>query len=219
MLAVLALVVPLGLGGAVSPVMLSEQTVLLAGPGGRRASLGYAAGVIGTLLVVVGAIVLFGRAISLPTEPRLDASLDMVIGAVLLAVAAVVVALGRRNSAQHPHRERPRVGGWAALPFGVFSMATNFTTLALVVPAAKEISSTAGDLADRLVLVVVLVGLASIPAWAPIALTRAAPVAGEQALTAIGDCTERYGRQAAVALLVLAALFFLARGTARIIDG
>jgi len=190
-LAALALVLPLGLGGAISPVMLTEQTVLLAGAGGIRAGTFYAVGVLGTLLVIVGAIVLFGQAISLPTEPRLDASLDLVVGGVLLAVAAVVAALGRRRPSQSAHHEHRSLTGGAALPFGVFSMATNFTTLALVVPAAKEISSTEGALPGRLVLIVLLVALAGIPAWAPVVLTRAAPVAGHRVLTAVGDWTER----------------------------
>jgi hypothetical protein len=86
-LAVLAVVIPLGLGGAVSPVMLTEQTVLLAGPAGGRAGVGYAAGVVLTTFVIVVAIVLFGRAISLPTEPHLDATLDLVLGLVLVNVA------------------------------------------------------------------------------------------------------------------------------------
>jgi len=51
-LAALALVLPLGLGGAISPVMLTEQTVLLAGAGGIRAGTFYAVGVLGTLLVI-----------------------------------------------------------------------------------------------------------------------------------------------------------------------
>ena len=58
MLAALAVVIPLGLGGAVSPVMLTEQTVLLAGPDGRRAGVRYAAGVVLTTFVIVVAIVL-----------------------------------------------------------------------------------------------------------------------------------------------------------------
>jgi hypothetical protein len=79
-LAALAVVIPLGLGGAVSPVMLTEQTVLLAGPDGGRAGVRYAGGVVLTTFVIVVALVLFGRAISLPTEPHLDASLDLVVG-------------------------------------------------------------------------------------------------------------------------------------------
>ena len=80
MLAALAVVIPLGLGGAVSPVILTAQTVLLAGPDGGRAGVRYAAGVVLTTLVIVVAIVLFGRVVSLPTRPHLDATLDVVLG-------------------------------------------------------------------------------------------------------------------------------------------
>jgi len=212
-LAALAVVLPLGLGGAVSPVMLTEQTVLLAGPGGPRAATRYALGVLGTLLVIVGALVLFGRAISLPTEPQLDASLDLVVGAALLAVAAFVVVLRRRRRpAPAAHHDHAALTSRAALPFGVFSMATNFTTLALLVPAAKEISSSESSPAARLVLVVLLVALAGIPAWAPVALTRAAPDAGGRVLEAAGSWIDRHGHAVVVTLLSGAGLFFLARG-------
>jgi hypothetical protein len=94
-LAALAVVIPLGLGGAVSPVMLTEQTVLLAGPDGGRAGVRYAAGVVLTTFVIVVAIVLFGRAISLPTKPHLDATLDLVLGVVLVTVSVLAFVLGR----------------------------------------------------------------------------------------------------------------------------
>src|SRR4249919_1312962 len=47
----LLVLVPLGLAAGVSPVMLTEQTVLLAGPGGTRTGWAYAAG---TATVLVG---------------------------------------------------------------------------------------------------------------------------------------------------------------------
>ena len=58
--------------------MLTEQTVLLTGPEGGRAGVRYAAGVGLTTVVIVVAVVLFGHALSLPTEPHLDATLDLV---------------------------------------------------------------------------------------------------------------------------------------------
>ena len=145
-LAALAVVIPLGLGGAVSPVMLTEQTVLLAGPDGGRAGVRYAAGVVLTTLVIVVAIMLFGRAISLPTEPHLDATLDLVLGLVLVNVAVLVLVSGRRRGGSPSRKgddDRGASGARqarAAFAFGVFAMATNVTTLALIAPAAKEIS-------------------------------------------------------------------------------
>jgi len=210
--AALALVLPLALGGALSPVMLTEQTVLLAGPGGAAAAVRYAAGVIVTLLAIVLALLLFGRAISLPTAPHLDASLDVVLGVGLLLAAALVHRLGNRPPRTH-HRSDLRE---AAFPFGVVSMATNVTTIALVTPAAKAISVADTDVVGRAILVVVLVGIASVPAWGPVALTRLAPGPGERLLAALGAFVQRRGRDVAVALLAVAGLLLLGRGVIRL---
>jgi threonine/homoserine/homoserine lactone efflux protein len=220
-LATLAVVIPLGLAGAVSPVMLTEQTVLLAGRDGARAGVRYAAGVVLTTFVIVVAIVLFGRAIALPTEPHLDATLDVAVGLVLVSVAVLVS--GRRTGAS-PSRadgDDRNVSGSrhsrAAFAFGVFSMATNVTTLALIAPAAKEISRADVELAGEAVLVLVLIGLASIPAWVPLALTRVAPGPGQRALAVVRDQIARRGRGFTVGLLSAAGLFFIARGLVRLL--
>jgi predicted metal-binding membrane protein len=223
MFAALALVFPLGLGGAVSPVMLTEQTVLLAGPGGVRAGTRFALGAIIALTLIVIAVVLFGRAISLPTEPQLDATLDLILGVILLVAAIVVFALGRRRRgpgarvSEHGRRADVSRRDRAALPFGVFAMATNFTTLALIVPAAKEVSSAGVDVAGRMVLVVLLVVLASTPAWAPVVLTLLAPGTSQRALTALGEQITRHGRAASVVLLGAAGLFLAGRGILRLL--
>jgi len=223
-LAALGLVIPLGLAGAVSPVMLTEQTVLLAGPDGDRAGLRFAAGVVLVLLIVVSTVMLFGRAISLPTEPRLDASLDLVLGLLLLSVAVLVHALGRRRGARSKRRksadrEDPSISrrAQAAFPFGAFSMATNFTTLALMVPAAKEISTADVGIAGRTVLLLVLVGLAATPAWLPVALSRVAPDPGRRMFAALQTLIDRHGRTAIVVLLGTGGLFFVGRGAIRLL--
>ena len=218
MLAALAVIIPLGLGGAVSPVMLTEQTVLLAGPDGGSAGVRYAAGVVLTTLVIVVGIVLFGRAISLPTEPHLDATLDLVVGLVLVNVAVLVLVSGRRRSGSPSRKggdDRSADGSRqarAAFAFGVFAMATNFTTLALIAPAAKEISRTDAEIAAATVLVLVLVGLVSMPAWVPVALTRVAPGSSQRGLAAVRDQIARRGRGFTVGVLSAAGLFFIARG-------
>ena len=224
MLAALAVVIPLGLGGAVSPVMLTEQTVLLAGPDGRRAGLRYAAGVVLTTIVIVVAIVLFGRAISLPTKPHLDASLDLVVGLVLVAMAVLVLVLGRRRGGSPSRKDaddRRRASGSrqarAAFPFGVFSMATNVTTLALLAAAAREIARAGAEIAAVAVLVVVLVGLVTTPAWAPVALTRAAPGPSRSAFAVLREQIARHGRVVTIGLLSVAGLFFIGRGLIRML--
>jgi hypothetical protein len=214
-LGVLALVVPFGLAGAVSPVMLIEQTAILAGPNGKRAGTRYAAGAALSLLLFVSVLLLFGRAISLPQEPHLDATLDIVIGALLVVFA---VAIRWRRPRQHSaHRARREMGPREALGFGVFSMATNFTTLALVVPATKEIAASNLDLAGRTVAAAVLVVLASTPAWLPVALTAAAPGATERALLGISDLIEQRGRLLTVLFVAGLGLFLGVRGILRLL--
>ncbi len=225
MLATLAVVIPLGLGGAVSPVMLTEQAVLLAGPAGGRAGMRYAAGVVSTALVIVVAIVLFGRAISLPTEPHLDATLDLVLGLVLVNLAALVLVSGRRRAGSPGRTDGAERGAGgsrqarAAFALGVFAMATNVTTLALIAPAAKEISRADVELAAEAVLVVVLVGLVSIPAWVPVVLTRVGPGPSQRGLAAVRDQIARRGRGFTVGLLGAAGLFFIGRGLIRLLGG
>ncbi len=222
MLATLAVIIPLGLGGAVSPVMLTEQTVLLAGPNGATAGLRYAAGVVLTTSVIVVAIERFGRAISLPTKPHLDATLDLVLGLVLVNLAVLVVVSGRRRSGSPSRKGDDRSTGSsrqvrAAFAFGVFAMATNFTTLALLAPAAKEISRADVEIAAEAVLVLVLVGLVCMPAWVPVALTRAAPERSQRGLAVARDQIARHGRGFTVGLLGAAGLFFIARGLIRLL--
>jgi len=221
----LAVVIPLGLGGAVSPVMLTEQTVLLAGPDGRRTGLRYAAGVVLTTFVIVVAIVLFGRAISLPTEPHLDASLDLVVGLALVFVGVLVLVLGRHRGGSPGHKGGDDRGASssrqarAAFPFGMFSMATNVTTVALIAAAAKEISRTDTRIAVATLLVLVLVGLVTTPAWVPVVLTRIAPGPSERGFAAAREQIARRGRVVTVGLLGVAGLFFIGRGLLRLLGG
>lgn len=195
-------------------MLLTEQTVILSGPNGTRTGRLFALGAMGTLLVFVGALVLFGRSISLPKTPHLDATLDVVLGALLIALA--VFLHFRRAKKSQAKAPRGGMNSRAALTFGMFSMATNFTTLALIVPASKEIATSQIDLAERFVAALVLVVLASIPAWLPLALTAVAPGPANHGLSSLGGFIQRSGRLATVILVALVGAFFLARGILRL---
>ena len=210
------LIFPFACAGALSPMMLTEQTVLLATADGRRAATRYAAGAALVLLLFVSLVTLFGRAISLPSEPTLSSSLDIALGLVLLMLAALLVYLRKHGlrSPGDPHRKGRQlsVGLRGALGFGAFSMATNITTLALLVPAAKIIAASGVDRPGRVVLILVVVAIASTPAWLPVALARVAPGPAERTLDWIRDLIEHRGRQLVVLLLVTLGLFLVIRG-------
>ena len=105
----LGVALPLGLAAAVSPVMLAEQALLVAGPGGRRAGAWYATGTALVIAAVCALVEVFGRSVALPRAPHLDAGLDLLLGATLLLLAVVVARGGRsvRRSAQATGGARP----------------------------------------------------------------------------------------------------------------
>ena len=88
--------------------------------------------------------------------------------------------------------------------------------LALIAPAAKEISRTDAEIATATVLVLVLVALVSMPAWVPVALTTVAPGPSQRGLAAVRDQIARRGRGFTIGLLSAAGLFFIARGLVRL---
>lgn len=200
-------------------MMLTEQALVLATPDGKRAAFRYAVGAVLFLALFISVTVFFGRAISLPSEPSLSATLDIVFGVVLLLLAGLIHRSrksGRKGASDEGAEVQSRklrvFGTKGALGVGVFSMATNFTTLALMVPAAKMIAASGEILPARALLVLVLVGLASIPAWLPVALVSLAPGPAESALGAIGRFIERHGRTTIVLAVALLGAFLLIRG-------
>lgn len=216
MLHLLFVLVPLGLAAAVSPVMLTEQTVLLAAPEGRRTGLLYAAGTVTVLTVLVCGIALVGQSLSLPKAPHLDASLDLLIGGLLLALA---LALHLRHPRHHAARRRSdhRMKPPEAFAFGVFSMATNATTLALVVPAAKEIAASHVTEWEGIATATLLVTVACLPAWGPVALTSVAPVTACRFLNWLEQLIHRLGHLLVILLIAAAGAFLLLRGLLRLV--
>jgi hypothetical protein len=108
------------------------------------------------------------------------------------------------------------MGPGAALALGAVSMATNVTTLALVIPAAKEIAASELGFASRGVLVLALVGLASSPAWSPVVLTEVAPGPAERGLRTVAGLIVRRGRLLTVLCLATFGALLVLRGIIRL---
>lgn len=217
MIQVLAIVVPIGLAGAISPVLLTEQTVLLASSG-TRAARAFAAAVFLVLAILVTVLVVFGHTIELPKAPKLSASLDIVVGLPLLGLAWL---LHKRTAAPKPQGspdKNKKMNPRAAFAFGIFSMSTNFTTIALMVPGVKEIAAGQLDVIERVIAGAVLILLAAIPAWLLLLLTAVAPQSASRVLGGFSNAIDRHGRMLSVALVGLIGAYFVTRGIVRLID-
>lgn len=215
MIQVLAIVVPIGLAGAVSPVLLTEQTVLLAGSG-TKAARAFAAAVLLVLALLVTVLVVFGHTIELPKAPKLSASLDIVVGLPLLGLAWLLHK--RTGKPKEQDGSGRTMDTRAAFAFGIFSMSTNFTTIALMVPGAKEIAAGQLDVVERVIAGLVLILLAAIPAWLPLLLTAVAPQSASRVLGGFSNAIDRHGHTISMALVGLIGAYFVTRGIVRLAE-
>lgn len=194
--------------------MLTEQTVLLASSG-KSASSRFALGAFLVALTFVGILVAFGQVIELPQEPKLDATLDIVLGVALIALSVLIEGgshVMKRRKPSRQKKSRSGLGPRQAFGFGLFSMATNLTTLVLLVPAAKLIAAEGTSFVESMVLVLLLAVFAATPAWLPVALTEAAPGATRTGLGWLSGMISRYGRQMTAALIAGLGFFLVIRG-------
>lgn len=213
--ATLFLILPFALAGALSPVMLTQQTLLLTTRQGLRAAAHYALGAALVLFLFVLSLIFFGQVISLPHEPTLSRQADIILGLGLVLLAAILLITARRRPEPEAERASPRPRSFSpisSLGFGSFSMATNFTTLALMLPAAKLIATADHRILERLMLASVLIIIATTPAWLPPTLARLAPGQANPFLARLGNLIQRYGLKIVIGALFLLGLFLLAKG-------
>lgn len=153
-----ATVLPLALGAAVSPTLLTLQMLILSGsvrPRSRAWAFtgGVAAGIVVYLLVLTT----IGKGLSLssgsgsPTDRTIK-----IIAAALLILLGLRALLKKSAGGPHPSRVAGRLKD-AGLRFffgmGLLGMASNFSSLVLIIPAVHVITnSTVSDLAQGLLL-------------------------------------------------------------------
>ncbi|MEI2778435.1 MAG: GAP family protein [Tetrasphaera sp.] len=204
----LSTLMPLCLAAGISPVMFSEQLLLVSGRGGRRSATAFAAGTVAVLAVLTALVVTVGGSLSLPRTPTLSARLDVALGGLLLALAALVRKRAPRPP--KPATTEPDRSVASAFGFGVFSMATNLTTLPLVIAAAKDIAASGVSVVWMALAIALLLIGGCLPAWTPLVLERVP--GGQRTMAAISDTLDRHGRSLVVLALGGAGVLFVSKG-------
>lgn len=103
----------------------------------------------------------------------------------------------------------------AAFGFGLFAMATNVTTLAIVVAAAKEVAASGQGVPTRLAALAVLLVFACVPAWTPVVVAEWPR--GIEVLNGARDRGSRYAWPLLVGVLFVAGAYFTVRGVVRLV--
>ncbi|MBJ7519606.1 MAG: GAP family protein [Solirubrobacteraceae bacterium] len=188
----LATVLPLALGAAVSPTLATLVIAVLASgddPVRRAAALTAGAAV---PLVVIAIVVLTTLHAAGAAEPgdahrTLDGVVDLVFGVLLAAVAWRALqptATPQEQQAVRAERAPGGPGRYVALGTGI--MLVNFSTLALFVPAMKDIARAGVSVGEEVAAVVFVLVIVLIPAWLPLALRVAFPDRTARLLRPVG---------------------------------
>lgn len=191
----LASVLPLALGAAVSPTVLTAQLLLLSR---KTAPIKKSAvALIGSGLVLLGytAIALLaGIGTNSSDHPStVDGIVKLVFAVLLLALGVRAALRDPKPSKRDDDEEEADAGAHLIKSFelGAAMMILNFTTLALYFPALHEITASPVTSSDKFVAILIVFLITMIPAYLPLVLTL---VFGQPARKALERFNEFLGR-------------------------
>ena len=193
----MARILPLALAGAISPTVLAIGLVILSSPKSPKArGLAFLAGVT-TVTIAISLLVVFGFGNAVPesqkgTSSDLAGYIDLGFAALLLLLA--VLTFATRNRKKKEDKPDP-VAGVHPLRYyaiGLVIMLGNFTTLAVFLPALKDIAIDKIADADRILAMVIVDVIVLIPAWLPVGLYLISPSTAKKVLTPLNEFLQRH---------------------------
>lgn len=207
MLELIAVVVPLALAGAISPVVLLLALALLSGERPTRQTGAFAAGVAATIAVLFGLGLVAIRLQDDGDEPGWLGSqgAHLVVGLLLIA-AGIGLALIRPN----PHRvdelkARLLAGHRPARDFalaGVAVMITNASSFVMIIAIIHAVARHAVGVPGDAIAFLVAGLIVALPATLPFGAAVLGGEARRRHLARVGDVATRYGRFAMAAIWI-----------------
>jgi hypothetical protein len=211
-------VLPLALGAAISPTVLTVAVLTLSSRD-RPVARGFAY-LVGFLLVLgvytaLGLTVL-DRVHHQPSasERAVSDAVDVVIGLVLFALAIRAIVRHRGgddgDTPKPPKQHHASVG--ASFVAGVVMMLTNITTIVLYIPAMRDINHSDVSTTDKAVVVVVALLITSLPALAPLLVRIVAPGPSVRMLTSLNAAITRHQHAVVVGVEIVFGVYLLLKG-------
>lgn len=191
-------VLPLALAGAISPTVLAVVLVVLSEKRyPKLRGLAFLAGTT-TVVVAISLLVVFVLGSAVPDSQKgsnsdLSGYIDLGFAVLLLGLAALTFS--RRNHPRKEHHDSSQEPG-ARLPrfyaLGAVIMLLNFTTLAVFLPALKEVAIDKVSDADRVTALVAVDLIVLTPAWLPVLLYLVSPNLARKVLNPLNDFLQRH---------------------------
>ncbi len=215
----LAQVIPLAFGAAISPALLTVAVLTISSPRrGLTRGVALAAGVLVTLVVLTAlGLTVLSHVTNHPSATRSAVSdgVDIAIGLVLLALALRGI-LEHRSHPEPPDGAQPSqrapAGLVATFAAGSALMVTNVTTIILYIPAMKDVANAdVSDEGKALAILVVLL-ITALPVLLPLALRLVAPRSSERWLGSLNSTISRHHHAFVVGVEVLFGVYLLVKG-------
>ena len=213
----LAKVLPLAIGAAISPTILVVVLLVLGGKAHPRArGAAYTAGVVAVLAVLtaVSLTLLRHSVTNRGSSSSFYAWIDLGFG-VLLAL------LGFRALVHTPKPKSPRVESTDPrahlgrfFGIGVAMMLTNFSTIVLYVPAMKDVAIASVGFAAKAATVAIVLAFAAAPAWVPVVWDTVAPTTAGRALGGLNSFLARHQKTVSVTVCFVFAVYLVVKGAA-----
>lgn len=211
----LAIVVPLALGAAISPTLLALEVLALSGrrhPVARAWALAGGAAVVLAAFSVLGLTVLRRLHSGHHHHSWVDATIDLAAGA-LLALLAVRALRPAKTAAEAQHdRTQQRLADGPTILFvgvGALGMLVNFSTLLLFMPALHQISRSPVSLADKAAAWLILLVITLLPVLIPVMLVVVLGRRARPLLDHVNTFIGGHSRQIAVIIEALFAVVLM----------
>jgi hypothetical protein len=218
----LAIVIPLSLGAAVSPTVLGVVVLTLSCKVAPRArAWAETAGVtVGLVLVTVLVALLAQWLAKVRPNPTLIASTDIVFGVALLGLAVYTALRRTAPSARSRVNKGPADSAGAALPaffgIGLLLLATDASSLVLYVPAMKDIAQSSLGRGAKVAVAAIPFFAVIAPALLPTALASAAPKTADRLLKPFGAWVEAHSKQITMGIEIVFGVALVLKGSGRI---
>jgi threonine/homoserine/homoserine lactone efflux protein len=216
----LAQVIPLAFGAAISPALLTVAVLTISSPRrGLVRGFALAAGVVTALLVLTAlGLTVLSHVTDHPsaTKAAVSDAIDIVIGLVLLALALRGLLVRRNPQGSEDDADTPRhaapVGLLATFGAGAALMVTNVTTIILYLPAMKDVAKA--DVSDgaKALAIVIAVLITALPVLLPLGLRLVAPRASERWLGSLNSTISRHRHAFIVGVEIIFGVYLLVKG-------
>jgi len=214
----LAIVVPLALGAAVSPTLFALEVLVLTGkrhPIARGWAVASGAGAVLVAFGLLGVTLL--RTVDTGHRHRspTGAAIDLGAAALLALLAARSAHKAKTAAEAHHEHTKGRLADAPTLAFvgvGALGMLVNFSTLVLFLPAVREIEHSSVDVAEKVVVWLIITVITLLPVLLPLTLVALLGTRADPLLARLSAFVGRHARTITIAIELLFAVILAWKG-------